>query len=187
MTCPGTFPAPRPSSLPILPRRVDRTCSLANSHDSERNKAVCSQSHSQASVSLGMRLREKYILLQLPVYIPTLYYFSILSLPSLPLSFPPPPFPTPLSFLPLAPSFLFLYLSSPFSLPLCPYPLSPPSSSSTRAEIWSACWSPEDTKVATCSEDQTTKIWRTEDWQWYVHHHWVFRLCSCMVHGRPFN
>lgn len=35
-----------------------------------------------------------------------------------------------------------------------------------RAEIWSLCWSPNDSQVATCSEDQTTKIWNATQWTW---------------------
>ena len=131
MTCPGTFPAPRPSSLPILPRRADRTCSLASSHDSERNKAVCSQSHSQASVSLGMRLREKYIYSNSQyVFPPHIIFQSSLSLPSLPLSFPPPP-PSRLLSLsyPLLPSsyfFTFPPLSPSLSVPTLSHLLPPP-------------------------------------------------------------
>lgn len=34
-----------------------------------------------------------------------------------------------------------------------------------QAEVWSLCWSPSDDRVATCSEDQTTKIWDTSDWK----------------------
>ena len=37
-----------------------------------------------------------------------------------------------------------------------------------RAEIWSLCWSPSDSQLATCSEDQTTKIWHTDNWTWFV-------------------
>ena len=60
------------------------------------------------------------------------YFFSIPSPPppSLPLSFPPPPPPppnsSPLSSLPLAPSFLFLYLSPSLSVPTLSHLLPPP-------------------------------------------------------------
>ena len=38
-----------------------------------------------------------------------------------------------------------------------------------RVEIWSICWSPLDDKVATCSEDQSTKVWQCKDWKELVH------------------
>jgi WD40 repeat protein len=41
-----------------------------------------------------------------------------------------------------------------------------------QAEIWSLCWSPNDSRVATCSEDQTTKIWNTTQW-----------TCETTLHG----
>ena len=33
-----------------------------------------------------------------------------------------------------------------------------------RAEVWSLCWNPNDSLLATASEDQTVKIWNTSDW-----------------------
>ncbi len=36
----------------------------------------------------------------------------------------------------------------------------------SRAEVWSVCWSPGNERLATCSEDQTTKVWDTSDWKW---------------------
>jgi WD40 repeat protein len=35
---------------------------------------------------------------------------------------------------------------------------------SKQAEIWSLCWSPSSNQIATCSEDQTTKIWNVRNW-----------------------
>ena len=189
MTCPGTFPAPRRSSLPILPRRADRTCSLASSHDSERNKAVCSQSHSQASVRLGMRLREKYILLQLPVCIP--YYFSILSLsPFLTSLFPPSPPPFRLLSLPyplLPPSYFFTFppLSPSLSVPTLSHFLPPPLPGqrygvhvgAQRTPRWLPALRTRPPRYGGQKTGSGTYVY-----------HCVFRLCSCMVHGRrPFN
>lgn len=33
-----------------------------------------------------------------------------------------------------------------------------------RAEVWSLCWSPNDCKIATCSEDQTVRVWEAGSW-----------------------
>lgn len=34
-----------------------------------------------------------------------------------------------------------------------------------RAEVWSLCWSPDDCHIATCSEDQSVKVWDTTRWE----------------------
>ena len=33
-----------------------------------------------------------------------------------------------------------------------------------RAEVWSLCWDPTDKYLATCSEDQTVRIWNVASW-----------------------
>ena len=33
-----------------------------------------------------------------------------------------------------------------------------------RAEVWSLSWCPDDTKLATCSEDQTVRVWEAGSW-----------------------
>ena len=33
-----------------------------------------------------------------------------------------------------------------------------------RAEIWSVCWSPSNSRIATCLEDQTVCVWDTSSW-----------------------
>lgn len=33
-----------------------------------------------------------------------------------------------------------------------------------QAEVWSLCWDPTDRYLATCSEDQTVRIWKAESW-----------------------
>ena len=35
----------------------------------------------------------------------------------------------------------------------------------SRAEVWSLCWSPGDTHMATCSEDQSVRVWDAVRWK----------------------
>ena len=35
----------------------------------------------------------------------------------------------------------------------------------SRAEVWSLCWSPGDTHMVTCSEDQSVRVWDTVRWE----------------------
>ena len=35
----------------------------------------------------------------------------------------------------------------------------------SRAEVWSLCWSPGDTHMATCSEDQSVRVWDAVRWE----------------------
>ncbi len=47
--------------------------------------------------------------------------------------------------------------------------------------MWSLCWNPGNERLATCSEDQTTKLWDTSDWKWCVG--MVVGVCNVVVVG----